>query len=287
LDYRDRYRIVKNSINTTSFDFNSIMLYPSKNSSAVDVNKETMINKETLKGFDAQRNYLSSSDIAIVKKLYPTTKYTGTFTDCRDGHIYKTIKIGKQVWMAENLAYLPSVSPSSEDSYTNPFYYVYDYQGTNVAAAKENANYTTYGVLYNWPAAKVACPPGWHLPTDAEWTALENYLIANGYNYDGTTTVNKIAKSMAATTHWETYSGTGTIGNNLSLNNKSGFSALPGGYRDYNGGFSYFGSYGFWWSSTEGSTAGAWDRYLCYYRSYLNRSHDDEECGFSVRCVRD
>jgi uncharacterized protein (TIGR02145 family) len=64
----------------------------------------------------------------------------------------------------------------------------YDYNGTSVTDAKATDNYKTYGVLYNWPAAKAACPPGWHLPTDAEWTALENYLIANGYNYDGTTT---------------------------------------------------------------------------------------------------
>jgi uncharacterized protein (TIGR02145 family) len=111
----------------------------------------------------------------------------GSFTDTRDGHVYKTVTIGNQVWLAENLAYLPAISPSSAGSETEPYYYVYDYEGTDMASAKNNANYATYGVLYNWTAAMVACPPGWHLPTDAEWTELENYLIANGYNYDGTT----------------------------------------------------------------------------------------------------
>ena len=211
----------------------------------------------------------------------------GSFTDLRDGKTYKTVTLNGKEWMAENLAYLPAVSPSSSGSYTDPYYYVYDYQGTNVAAAKQNANYTTYGVLYNWPAAKAACLPGWHLPTDAEWTALENYLIANGYNYDGTTTENKIAKSLAATTNWNTSSETGAIGNNLSLNSKSGFSALPGGYRYHNSTFYYIGHYGYWWSSTEHSTGSAWDRYLYYGNSHVTRGNYDKELGFSVRCVRD
>lgn len=284
-DYMDQYDIYKNSVNTTSFDFNSIMLYSSK-AFAISTNKPTMTNKSTGLPFDSQRNYLTISDIAIVKKLYPRI-ITGTFTDCRDSHVYKTIKIGNQTWMAENLAYLPSVSPSPSGSYTEPYYYVYDYQGTNFVAAKQNANYTTYGVLYNWPAAITACPPGWHLPTDAEWTALKNYLIANGYNYDGTTTENKIAKSMAATTNWFTYFGTGTIGNNLSLNNKSGFSALPGGYRTIEGAFHNIGNSGYWWSSPESSANFAWYLSLRYDGSHVYRSGYTKESGWSVRCVRD
>lgn len=94
----------------------------------------------------------------------------GTFTDSRDGKVYNIVTIGKQFWMAENLAYLPSVVDPGTGSYTEPYYSVYGYNGTDVAAAKATENYQTYGVLYNWPAAMTACPEGWHLPSDAEWT---------------------------------------------------------------------------------------------------------------------
>jgi uncharacterized protein (TIGR02145 family) len=93
----------------------------------------------------------------------------GTFTDTRDGHEYKTIQIGTQTWMAENLAYLPTTTPITTWSNTEPCYYVYDY--------------AKYGVLYNWTAALTACPTGWHLPSDAEWTVLLNYL--GGQNVAG------------------------------------------------------------------------------------------------------
>jgi len=115
----------------------------------------------------------------------------GSFTDSRDGNEYKTVTIGSQVWMAENLAYLPEVHNSTSDS--GPHYYVYGYDGTEVTEAKayehtpgDNDEYSpggapikvyeTYGVLYNWPAAITACPEGWHLPSDAEWKQLEMYL---------------------------------------------------------------------------------------------------------------
>jgi len=93
-----------------------------------------------------------------------------------------------------------------------------------------------YGALYDWYAAsptnvKKIAPAGWHVPSDAEWDTLQNYLTAKGYNRDGTTTGNKIEKALAAKTDWVTYSTNGTIGSDLSKNNSSGFSALPGGYR--------------------------------------------------------
>jgi uncharacterized protein (TIGR02145 family) len=109
---------------------------------------------------------------------------TGTFTDSRDGNTYKWVKIGDQVWMAENLAYLPEVSPPSEYSDTEPCYYVYGYEGTNVSEAKTTYNYKTYGVLYNYLAALTACPNGWHIPTIEEKHQLVNYLKVKGYNYD-------------------------------------------------------------------------------------------------------
>ncbi len=207
---------------------------------------------------------------------------------------YKIQKIGNQWWMAENLAYLPAVYPSSAESDTEPRYYVYGYNGTDVSAAKQFTVYynfyTTYGVLYNWRAALAACPPGWHLPSDDEWTELENYLIANGFNYDGTITGNKIAKSMAATTNWRVYStnnSSGMIGTNPSSNNKSGFSALPGGYHYISGQIGFEGQTGLWWSSTENFEFYAWSRGLHFDYSFVSRGYHKKEYGFSVRCVRD
>ena len=229
----------------------------------------------------------------------------GSFTDSRDGIVYKTVTIGEQVWMAENLAYLPSVVGPATESYTDPYYYVYGYDGTSVATAKATTNYTTYGVLYNWPAAmagaassdanpsnvKGICPSGWHLPSDAEWTQMENYLIANGYNYDGTTTGDKIAISLASANGWSSSPNTGAIGNDNAAydayRNKSGFTALPGGYRSHNGSFLGFGIGGLWWSSTQSTTNTAWDRRLDCNYSVVSRLGNSKEFGFSVRCVRD
>jgi uncharacterized protein (TIGR02145 family) len=232
----------------------------------------------------------------------------GQLTDNRGGEtkVYKTVKIGDQTWMVENLAYLPSVSPPSEGSDTDPYYYVYDYQGTDTAAAKQHANYKTYGVLYNWPAAMAGaasssnnpsqvqgvCPEGWHLPSDEEWSQLQSYLIYNGYNFDRSASGNKIGKSLAATTHWETISSIstiGAIGNNLSANNRSGFSALPGGHR-YHGvkGFLGIGYLGAWWNSTLINSSIPWYRQMVYSNVGVYRTDDASKSnGLSVRCVQD
>jgi len=163
----------------------------------------------------------------------------GNFTDSRDSRVYKTIQIGTQTWMAENLAYLPSVSPPGPGSFTVPYYYVYSYSGNDVNAAKATSYYNKYGVLYNWPAAmngaassnanpsgvQGCCPQGWHLPSLDEWRVLENYLIYKGYGYGGSG--SDIAKSLASTTDWLSYSTPGTPGNDLATNNKSCFSGQP------------------------------------------------------------
>ena len=125
--------------------------------------------------------YNSYNPKIVMKTSLPKIKLSralkGTFVDSRDGTEYKTIKIGNQTWMAENLKYLPSVVGPATGSSTDPYYYVYGYQGTDVATAKATTNYQNYGVLYNWTAATTACPAGWHLPTDAEWNVLEQYVV--------------------------------------------------------------------------------------------------------------
>ncbi len=240
----------------------------------------------------------------------------GSFTDSRDGKVYNTVTIGEQVWMAENLAYLPivvgpeacSLEPGHE---ADKYYYVNGYNGTDVAAAKATTNYQTYGVLYNWPAAmngatssdanpsgvQGICPDGWHLPSDAEWMQLESFLAKNGYNFDGSISSEwddprlKIAISLASATGWAASYFLGVIGNTNTAydiyRNKSGFSALPGGYRVSGGRFSRIGIEGGWWSSTQIDTIFAWDRKLTYTESRVDRLNGVKGNGLSVRCVRD
>jgi uncharacterized protein (TIGR02145 family) len=111
----------------------------------------------------------------------------------------------------------------------------------------------------------------------------------HGYNYDGTTdtTNNKIAKALAAQTDWQAYTGTGNPGGDLTNNNSSWFSALPGGFRNSYGSFYNVGDYGLWWGSTESSASSAYYRDLYYDYGYLGRYDDSKSCGFSVRLVRD
>jgi uncharacterized protein (TIGR02145 family) len=214
-----------------------------------------------------------------------------TFTDV-DGNVYHTIQIGTQTWMVENLKTtryrtgeaIGTTTPATKDIYseTTPKYQ-WAYNGDENMVAKYGRLYTGYAVA----DSRNIAPTGWHVASDAEWTTLENYLIANGYNYDSTTTGNKIAKSLAATTDWYTYTGTGCIGNDLTKNNTSGFTALPGGYRANDGTFFGIGNYGYWWSSTEYGTTNAWDRRLYYNNFGLVRGYYTKSYGFSVRCVRD
>lgn len=198
------------------------------------------------------------------------TGSSGTFVDYRDNHVYKWVKIGKQIWMAENLAYLPAVSLPSISSKDNPCYYVYGYDLTNVSQAKEKNSYKKFGVLYNWMASGKACPEGWHLPSDDEWLILSDYLGGKYVSGGKMKNVNEWQKP------------------NTGGSNISGFSALPGGYRYLDGTFRLIGSYGYWWSSTERSGKGGWDIALAYNSAYIGNSDEGlKEAGFSVRCLKD
>jgi uncharacterized protein (TIGR02145 family) len=216
----------------------------------------------------------------------------GTVKDA-DDNIYKTVKIGTQVWTVENLKTtkyndgtpIPNVTDSEEwaslrtDAYSN-----YD----NLASHAE-----TFGRLYNWYAVNTGklAPEGWHVPTDDDWTILENYLITNGYNYDGTkdlNKINKIAKSLSAKTNWALSSEVGTPGASPENNNSTGFTALPGGRRDREGKFDLIGNNGYWWSSTQSSSeANAYSRVMGYNAYPLGFLGTVKESGFSVRMVRD
>jgi len=189
------------------------------------------------------------------------------FIDPRDGNVYTTVQIGTQCWMAKNLAYLPSVVPSATGSETTPYYYVYGYQGTDVATAKAQTNYTTHGVLYNHPAAIGACPSGWKLPTDAEQHILDSYLATG-------------ACDPNRNNAW----GCDPAGTALKSGGSSGFNALMSGFRDTDGSFYSVGSNTYFWSSSEGG-AGAWSRYLYTSDSTVRRDTYSKALGFSVRCL--
>jgi len=213
---------------------------------------------------------VASSSSSSIGAWCNTTGNCGTFTDTREtpAKVYKWTKIGTQTWMAENLAYLPSVNDATDNSTTVAKYYVYDYDGTVVAEAKASSNYTKYGVLYNWTAAKVACPTGWHLPSSAEWATLETYVGGAG-------TAGTKLKSVS---DWTTGGDTET--------DAYGFSALPSG--NYNGSdFISALDNGYWWSATGIDATYAYSRSMNYYYANVDSYNDNKNNGFSVRCLQD
>lgn len=131
---------------------------------------------------------------------------------------------------------------------------------------------------------------GWHLPNDQEWLAFENYLLANGYNYDGTTEQpNRFAKALSTDTCWTFCSEIGAIGNTdyPEKINATGFSALPAGMRFSGGSFLTVGKYAYWWTATEFNATDAFIRNLHFYFPFEYRNTYVKTDGFSVRCVKD
>ena len=202
----------------------------------------------------------------------------GTMTD-QEGNTYKTIVIGTQEWMAENLntsIYRNGAAiPTNLDNAS--------WQGTTSGAwayYNNDANYACpYGKLYNWYAcvdARQLCPVGWHVPTDPEWTVLTNYL---GGEFIAGGKMKTTGTIEVATGLW--YSP------NTDATNNSGFSGAPGGYRFSNGEYYDIGYFGYWWSSSENGTSDAWDRYLSYFLGDAFSFNINKRNGFSVRCIKD
>jgi uncharacterized protein (TIGR02145 family) len=199
--------------------------------------------------------------------LADTVKDPATVKDI-DGNVYHVVRIGNQLWTVENLlttkyndgTLIPLVTDSLVWSTLKTPGLCY-YNNWTFAD-----NIKRYGALYNWYAVTTGklAPAGWHVPDSTEWNTLEKYLIDNGFNYDSTLTGNKVAKALAAQTDWPQSTIPGAPGNNVSTNNRTGFSALPGGYRTENTVCKYLdlGMSGFWWSSTQGDTAHALSRRL-------------------------
>ena len=203
----------------------------------------------------------------------------GLVKDC-EGNDYKTIMIGTQTWMAENLkttkyddeTLIPNViDDATWNSLTSDAYCWFN---------NDIGNKDIYGALYNWHAVKTGklCPEGWHVPSDSEWKQLEMALgmtheQADAFSWRGTDQ----GTQMKTTSGWND-NGNGT--------NSSGFSGLPSGYRG-NSNFVYIGYYGFWWTSSEGSEGKALVRGLNYSGTTVSRGSGNAEYGNSVRCLRD
>ena len=218
----------------------------------------------------------------------------------KDGNTYKTVKIGKQEWMAENLnvSHFRNGDPIPEAKTNEEWeiagkkgsptwcYYKNDAENRkpygklyNLFATwfnyKNNAkNRKTYGKLYNWYAVndlRGLAPYDWHVPGDNEWTKLTDHLggeVAAG---------GKLKET--GKTHWESP--------NERATNETDFTALPGGTRFSDGSFLNIGNYGYWWSSAEDNDEYAWFRSMYYFRSNVYRNTCYKETGCSVRCVRD
>jgi uncharacterized protein (TIGR02145 family) len=186
----------------------------------------------------------------------------------------QTIIIGTQTWSLKNLDIAtyrngdPIPEVQDKTAWAN--------LTTGAWCYYENitANGTTYGKLYNWYAVndtRGLAPNSYHIPTDAEWTLLTDYL--GGVSIAG----GKMKET--ATSHW--------LSPNTNATNSSGFTGLPGGYRSSNGSFSNVGAYGYWWSSSELSTFNAWYRSLSNNNGNVYRNEANKRNGFSVRCIKD
>jgi uncharacterized protein (TIGR02145 family) len=203
-----------------------------------------------------------------------------------DGNVYQSVTNCNQTWTKQNL----NVSKYSDGT---PIPQVQDEtQWANLTTGawcyfnNTTANGTTYGKLYNWYAVagiydsasatnpalrKKLAPTGWHVPTDAEWTQVTNCL--------GGESVAGGKMKSTGTSLWQSP--------NTAATNESDFTGLPGGSRNGNGSFYAIGSSGFWWSSSEESTATAMERYLNYNDSNVYRYANSKWNGYSVRCLRD
>lgn len=218
-------------------------------------------------------------------KKDPTSSNDPTTVTDFDGNVYKTVQIGEQLWMAENLKVthyrngdqIPNISDNNVWENMD--------DGAYCSYNNTDSNIDIYGLLYNWYVvddSRGLAPTGWHIPTDGEWKQLEMYLgmsqsEADSTDWRGTDEGGKLKE--AGTTHWSSP--------NEGASNESGFSALPGGFRDEDGFFFLISYGGNWWSSTKFGNFLAWDRSLHYKHSDIYLYGSDKQYGLSVRCIND
>jgi len=216
--------------------------------------------------------------------ILPDGGSVSTVTDI-DGNVYKTVKIGTQTWMAENLKttkfndglVVPLITSNAAwSALTTPAYCWYN---------NDLANYkVSYGGLYNWYAVNSGrlAPKGWHVASDQDWVMLENFVSNNLGNSPSQ------GKALAADYSWEYDNSLNVIGNDLTKNNSSGFGALPGGCRALSdGSFSIISYAGHWWTITESNNTTAWGHYAYNGYTTFGRYNFNKQSGLSVRCIKD
>jgi uncharacterized protein (TIGR02145 family) len=280
----------KNLMTTVTFQYDTVSTYTHTVSPSPDT---TSLNKNVvfyynLTGLRPSTKYyyriyaLSEGGTAKGEEMsFTTTDSTGFVINFNsslvydsiydfEGNKYKTIVIGAQTWMAENLRSVKyndgTDIPFIQDTYqwkalTTPGYCWY------------NSDSIGYGALYNWFTVNTGklCPEGWHVPSDDEWTTLTDFL--GGANVAG----GKLKE--VGTDHW--------LKPNTGATNESGFTAIPAGFRNYSGIYSNIGHYGVWWSTTEWSSLGAWFRDVYSGYESVDRSNSSKISGATVRCLKD
>ena len=241
---------------------------------------------------------IDSLENLLLEGAVLTTYECGTSTvKDYDGNVYNTVPIGNQCWLKENLRTThfsngTSITLGTSYGVSTPARYYPNHDSANVGS---------YGYLYNWAAVMNdaasssatpsgvhgICPLGWHVPSDAEWTQMENFVSSQD-QYLCNNSASNIAKALTSATGWNSSSAACAVGNDLNTNNATGFSAMPAGDCHYNWGYENFGNGTLFWTSTENSSNGnAWRRYLSYNAAVVNRDNKDKGNGFSVRCLRD
>ena len=193
-----------------------------------------------------------------------------------DSNAYRTIRIGDQVWMVDNLRVSKFRGGAMISEITDNGIW----SGLNFTESpawcwhnNDDTKNLPYGKLYNWYATQgdSLCPSRWSIPTEDDWMTLINYLS------DSTTAGGKIKE--AGTAHW--------LNPNFEASNESGFTALPGSNRSDTGSFGTLGLVGFYWSSQEDAANTAWSWFFFYDQATSNRDIFDKRYGFSVRCIKD
>lgn len=214
---------------------------------------------------------------------------SGTFVDERDGNEYNWVKIGEQIWMAENLEYLPYTYFTREEQPLTAAYFVYDYFGSSIEEAKATENFDKYGVLYNYMATLDASPSGWHIPSDDEWEELAEYLNAQNGGFDKFEDTGDesglvddwtgIGKFLKSDSGWE---------DDKDGTNVYGFSAFPAGsyVPDNNHDFETAGYQTIFWSSTEVNN-GVFVKGLDKTDNFYTWSDGKGGSGCSIRCIKD
>jgi uncharacterized protein (TIGR02145 family) len=216
--------------------------------------------------------------LAVSVSLFAQQGKIGAEIKDIEGNLYKTITIGTQQWMAENLKVSKYSDGTTIPNITDTTQWQNNTTGAWSYYSNDAANNAKYGKLYNWYAVsktsngnKNVCPTGWHVPTDPEWTVLTDYL--------GGQSVAGGKMKEVDTTSWDSP--------NTDATNTSLFTGLPGGYRGTDVSYYAIGYYGNWWSSTEDSTYSAWYRILYYTNGSAGRDGNGKGYGLSVRCLRD